>query len=50
MPRTNLSGLFGWLAYNFKLFSRKAFPMTDTELKAIAAPAIIGFRSKPVNG
>ena len=31
-------------------FSLKALAITDTELKAIAAPAIIGLKSKPVNG
>jgi len=31
-------------------WSRNAFPITDTELKLIAAPAITGLRSKPKNG
>ena len=31
-------------------FSLRALAITDTELKAIAAPAIIGLSSKPVNG
>lgn len=29
---------------------RNAFPITDTELKLIAAAAIIGLRSNPKNG
>jgi hypothetical protein len=31
-------------------FSFSALQITDTELKAIAASAIIGLSSKPVNG
>jgi hypothetical protein len=38
---TNLARLF---LYNFKVFSRKAFAMTDTELSDIAAPAIMGLK------
>ena len=30
--------------------SRRALPMTDTELKVIAALAIIGLSSRPKNG
>ena len=30
--------------------SRSALPMTDTELKLMAAPAMMGLRSKPKNG
>ncbi len=30
--------------------SRKALPMTETELRLIAAPAMIGLSSKPKNG
>ncbi len=36
--------------YNFKFLSRKAFRITETELKVIAALAIIGERSKPKIG
>ena len=32
------------------LRSRKAFTTTETELKLIAAAAIIGFKSKPKKG
>src|SRR5205814_606657 len=32
------------------LRSRKAFPMTETELKLIAAAAMIGLRKMPANG
>jgi hypothetical protein len=31
--------------YNFKFLSRKAFKITETELKVIAALAIIGLRA-----
>ncbi len=34
----------------FRERNRRAFAMTDTELKLIAAPAIIGLSSVPVNG
>jgi len=37
-------------AHNLSRFSRKAFPITDTELNAIAAPAIIGLKRIPKNG
>jgi hypothetical protein len=37
-------------AYNFSRFSRRAFPITDTELNAIAAPAIMGLKRIPKNG
>jgi hypothetical protein len=30
--------------------SRSAFAITETELKLMAAPAIIGLRSSPKNG
>ncbi len=29
---------------------RKAFPITETELKLMADPAIIGLSSKPIKG
>ena len=32
------------------LFNLKLFNTTETELKAIAAPAIIGFKRNPVKG
>ena len=36
--------------YNFTLFNLSAFIITDTELKLIAAAAIIGDRSNPNTG
>lgn len=36
--------------YNFTLRSRKALLMTETELRLIAAPAMIGLSSRPKNG
>ena len=36
--------------YNFCLFNLSAFQTTETELKAIAALAMIGLRSNPKNG
>ncbi len=30
--------------------NRSALPMTDTELKLMAAPAMMGLKSKPKNG
>jgi hypothetical protein len=38
------------LAQSFTFRSRKAFAMTDTELKLIAAPAMIGLRSTRKKG
>ena len=38
------------LYYNFTFRSRRALPMTETELRLIAAPAIIGLSSRPKNG
>jgi hypothetical protein len=35
---------------DWRPFVLEHFEITETELKAIAAPASIGFRSKPVNG
>jgi hypothetical protein len=37
-------------SYRRALRSRSALAITETELKLIAAPAIIGLRSKPKNG
>jgi len=37
-------------AYSFVARSLRAFVMTDTELKLMAAAAIIGFSSNPMNG
>ena len=37
-------------AYSFKFLRRNALTITDTELKVIAALAIIGLRSKPKTG
>ena len=39
-----------FVRYNFKFLSRKAFKITETELKVIAALAIIGLKSKPKIG
>ena len=36
--------------YNRNFRSRNAFAITDTELKLIAAAAIIGLKSKPKTG
>ena len=41
---------FGSMFHRFIFRSRKALPMTETELMLIAAPAIIGLSSKPKNG
>jgi hypothetical protein len=38
------------LHHSFALRSRRAFAMTDTELKLMAAPAMIGLSSQPKNG
>ena len=38
------------LNLNFKNFNLKLLLTTDTELKAIAAPAIMGFNKKPLYG
>jgi hypothetical protein len=37
-------------AYTCTRFNRNALPMTDTELKLMAAAAMIGLRSKPNDG
>ncbi len=41
-----------WLCktYNRTVRSRRAFPTTETELKLMAAAAMIGLKSKPKNG
>ena len=39
-----------FLVHSFTFLNRKAFPITETELKLIAAPAIIGLNSKPKKG
>jgi hypothetical protein len=36
--------------YNLTLLKRNAFPITETELKLMAAAAIIGLKSIPKNG
>ncbi len=36
--------------YNFLVFKRRLFDTTEIELRAIAAPAIIGFKRKPLIG
>ena len=45
-PTENAEGPF----YSFADRSRSAFAITETELKLIAAPAIIGLRRTPKNG
>jgi len=37
-------------AYSFTLRKRRALVMTETELKLMATPAIIGLSSTPKNG
>ena len=37
-------------SHNFTFLNRSAFPITDTELKLIAALAIMGLKSKPKKG
>jgi len=37
------------LLYNFTPLNRRAFAMTETELRLMAAPASMGLRSKPKN-
>ena len=59
--RAALADLESWLdasdcrirvpdTHSFTLRSRRALLMTDTELKLIAAPAMIGLSSRPKNG
>ena len=36
--------------HSFTFLSRRALPMTETELRLIAAPAMIGLSNKPKNG
>jgi hypothetical protein len=38
------------LIHSFTHFNRKLFATTETELNAIAAPAIMGSKVNPVNG
>jgi hypothetical protein len=38
------------LNHSLTFRSRNALPMTETELRLIAAPAMIGLSSKPKNG
>jgi hypothetical protein len=38
------------LNHSLAFRSRRALPMTETELKLIAAPAMIGLSSKPKKG
>jgi hypothetical protein len=46
----NRKVLPGRVQSNFIRFNRRLFATTETELKAIAAPAIIGFRRNPKKG
>ena len=52
----NLISSVSWFAaesppnHSFTFRSRKALAMTETELRLIAAPAMIGLRSTPKNG
>ena len=41
---------FARSGYSFTVRKRNAFAITETELKLIAAPAIIGLRRTPKNG
>ena len=41
---------FAASGYSFTVRKRNAFAITETELKLIAAPAIIGLRRTPKNG
>ncbi len=53
VPVVELRGnrrLLGGVAYSSSLRSRKALAMTETELKVMAALAIIGLSSSPVAG
>ena len=45
-----VNGLVAGHRYSWMVLSRSAFAMTETELKLIAAAAIIGLRSNPKNG
>lgn len=38
------------IGYTFALRRRSALPITETELKLIAAAAMIGLSNRPVNG
>ena len=42
--------MWSWLGYRRAWRRRRALVMTETELKLMAAAAIIGFRSKPNTG
>lgn len=46
----NIAGAGSNLTHNCTVRSRKALPITDTELKLMAALAIIGLRSNPNTG
>jgi hypothetical protein len=46
VPRNGLRTI----SHNLTFRSRKAFPMTETELRLIAPPAMIGLRSTPKYG
>ena len=50
MARTATAGSKADRLYNFTVRSRSAFAITETELRLIAAPAIIGLRSQPKTG
>jgi len=42
--------MFRQSIYSLTFRSRRALLMTETELRLIAAPAMIGLRSNPKNG
>ena len=44
------SGFHSTLSHSLAFRRRKALLMTETELRLIAAPAMIGLSSKPKNG
>jgi len=47
---TDLAYILACEPYSLIDRRRSAFTITETELKLIAAPAIIGLRSSPMNG
>ena len=50
MAVANIAGAGSNLTHNCTVRSRKALPITDTELKLMAALAIIGLNSNPNTG
>jgi hypothetical protein len=51
LPSSDIARLCRVIAvYKWTRLSRNAFPITETELKVIAALAIIGFNKSPMKG